>query len=128
MERFLVPYIKVILGAAFSVQQTLEGLELWTAWEPTPAPGAAASTMWDLSAAMGLPLLLTTVYLVALLVLITWAAHCLRAWRGVAVALLAIAAPGLLSLAGASTGNGWVPAYYEIGSGSLGSPWGMAAL
>jgi hypothetical protein len=129
MNSFFLPYIKFMLGAAFSLQQTLEGLQINTALQPpVDTGGALSAVMWDLGAAIGLPVLFITGYVLVLSALVLVAGWCIAKRKGVVVGALLLLAPGIASVLGAPTGSHWVPAEYHVGSGHLGSPWGMAAL
>ena len=123
-----MPYLKVVVGSAYSIQQTLEGLNLNGAEQPGGVPGAVMSTLWDLPAAMTIPLFATMAFVVVLCSLILAAGWSIGKRIGILYACIVLALPGGLSLLGMPTGNFWSPHDYKIGSGELGSPYGMLSI
>ena len=68
LRAFIAPYFKFIVGAAFSVQQTLEGSRLWTAgFAVRDEAGRVVGGYWSPTQAVALPLLGLSIYSFVLL-------------------------------------------------------------
>ena len=129
IAEFLQPYLSAILGAAYSLQQALEGLALHgSSFLVTDADGRIVGGYWSVRDAVALPLLFLITYVCVLGVVGLIAIRTLAGKRGLFVGLIVLAIPGLLSIAGVFPSLRWMPEAYNVGSGELGSPWGMFAL
>ena len=129
IAEFLQPYLSAILGAAFSLQQALEGLSLHGSnFLVTDTNGRIINSYWSVKEAVALPLLFLLLYVCVLGSSGLVAVRVLAGWRGLFVGLFVLAMPGLLSIVGVFPNLRWLPESYNAGSGELGSPWGMFAL
>lgn len=130
IAQFLKPYVGFALGAAYSLQQTLEGMGVRSSsFTQQDAVGHIVNGYWSPGEAM---LQIFFPLFMGLCCLMPWtlaAGYSLNRKRGMAIALFVWLAPGLLSLAGWWPSFPWIPAVYEIGkTDALGSPWGMLPL
>ncbi len=127
---FLQPYISILLGMAYSLQQALEGLGInTTQFEPLRnSSGDIVGSSLDAGASLIGPLLLVLVFLSVWFVLIMIALRALWGRRAMLAGLLLMMVPGLLSIVNLWPPIPWLPRTYVIGSGYPGSPWGMLAL
>lgn len=126
---FVQPYLAFILGAAYNLQQTLEGLRVHGSnYLVRNAAGQIVDSYWNASQAVALPLLGVLAFSCVLLGLFLVALRSLAGWRGVWIAVAVLGLPGLLSALGWWPEIHWLPRSYNVGSGVLGSPWGMFAL
>jgi len=129
LSSFFFPYIAFLYGAAYSIQQILEGIGLASSnfWERNEK-GVIVGSYWSPAEAatpiLGLLLLYSIVLFCALLA----AGFVIARWRGVTVAFAALAVPGLLNVAGLWPQIHYLPDSFYIGGGSLGSPLGMVPL
>ena len=129
MGSFFSPYLKFLIGAAYNIQQTLEGLQLWSSnIIKMDSGGHIVNSYWSPAEAMVLPFLGLVILLLALVVTSTLAAYCLGSKKGSFVAVLFWITPGLLSVFGVLPDFNLIPETYHIGSGYLGSPLGMVPL
>jgi hypothetical protein len=129
IAEFLQPYLSAILGAAYSLQQALEGLSLHgSGFLITDADGRISGGYWSARDAAALPLLCLIAYVCVLGVVGLTAVRTLAGKRGLFVGLFVLAIPGLLSIVGVFPSLRWMPESYNVGAGELGSPWGMFAL
>jgi hypothetical protein len=124
---FFVPYVQFLLGAAYNIAQTLEGLRPTSL---TIVVGGADSRI-ELGyfvpiEVVGSMLLLYSFLLVGLIVV---AAYILGRWRGALTVLLLLALPGVASIFGFWPHINYSPETIVIGGhGTLGSPLGMFPL
>lgn len=126
---FLQPYLSAIVGAAFSLQQALEGLKIHGSnFLAADADGKIINSYWSANEAVALPLLGLLAFVCVLILGFLAAIRVLAGVRGLLLGSIALAVPGLLSLAGVWPTVQWLPRSYNVGSGELGSPWGMFAL
>lgn len=129
-EAFFKPYLAFLVGAAFNLQQTLEGLGLRSSAFPVfdETQTKIVGSYWSATEATVAPLL--ALFGIACVVLLIFVAawHAVAGWRGVLIAGLLLIAPGVLSVAGVFPSVNWIPRTYLSGTGLLGSPWGMLAL
>ena len=124
---FFVPYIQFLLGAAYNIAQTIEGLR------PTSLTfivGGADSRM-ELSYFAPLEVIVGILLLYSFLLvgLIVVAAYILGRRIGAFTALLLLALPGVAAMFGLWPNINYSPETIVIGdTGKLGSPWGMFPL
>ena len=128
---FFEPYMQFLLGAAFSIQQTREGLNpdplIFHAYAPGSNIGQDQSSpyaemLWPLLGA----LLLYSLLLGGLIVI---AAYILGRRRGSFFAFLLLVLPGIASTFGLWPRINYFPDTFVLrGTGSLGSVWGMFPL
>jgi hypothetical protein len=124
---FFVPYVQFLLGAAYNIAQTLEGLRPTSL---TIVVGGADSRI-ELGYFVPFEMLcgILLLYSFLLVGLIVVAAYVLGRWRGVFTALLLLALPGVASIFGFWPNINYSPETIVIGGyGTLGSPWGMFPL
>jgi hypothetical protein len=130
LAHFFDPYIQFLLGAAYNIEQTLEGLR------PTPLTfivgGADAKMGQSYSSpleAIMLPFGILLLYSFLLVGLIVVAAYILGRRIGGFTALLLLALPGTAAMFGLWPSINYSPDTFVIGgTGTLGSPWGMFPL
>lgn len=129
MSSFFSPYIAFLYGAAYSIQQILEGIGLASSnFLERNDKGLIVGSYWSPAEAV-IPILgLLLLYSIALFCALLAAGFVIARWRGVTVAFAALAAPGLLSVAGLWPQINYLPDSFYIGGGSLGSPLGMVPL
>jgi hypothetical protein len=124
---FFVPYIQFLLGAAYNIAQTIEGLK------PTALTfivGGADSRM-ELSYFAPLEVIFGILLLYSFLLvgLIVVAAYILGRRIGAFTALLLLALPGVVAIFGLWPSINYSPETIVIGgTGMLGIPWGMFLL
>jgi hypothetical protein len=128
--RFLHPYLLMQLGITYSLQQALEGLGInKTQFEPwRDGNGSIVGSMLNVDATLALPLLAVLTFSLVWFALVMMALRALWGRRAVGLGLLLLLTPGLLSMAGVWPEVQWLPRTYVIGSGYVGSPWGMLLL
>jgi hypothetical protein len=123
---FFKPYASVLIGAAYNIQQTLEGLGIWTSsFVERDNSGRIVNAYWSATEAMALPLGLLLVYSTVMVLLALLAGYCFRQIAGVFSALVIVLLPGLLSMIGWWPEFSILPETYHAGAGSLGVPEGM---
>lgn len=127
---FLYPYISMLDGAAWSIQQSLDGLGLSsTSYVERDAAGHIANSYW--SPGQTELVILGSLILLAIplcLSLLT-SGYILARRRGACLMLAATLTPGCLSLLSLWPAVQFSPVSYTIdGAGILGSPWGMFPL
>lgn len=128
--KFIQPYLLMLLSMTYSLQQGLEGLGLnETRFEPwRDGNGTIVGSMINVDASLALPmislLLLAVVWIALVMIALRtlWGRHAM--WLG----LLLLALPGSLSAIAVWPDIHWLPRSYVIGSGYVGSPWGMLLL
>lgn len=126
---FFLPYVKFLLGAAYNIQQTLEGLHIWSSnFLVTDTAGHVVGSYWSPIQAMYLPFFVLVILLLGLLITSTLAAYALASKKGVFIAILLWITPGLLSVLDVLPDFNLIPETYHIGSGYLGSPLGIIPL
>lgn len=92
---FAAPYIQFLNGAAYNIEQTLEGLKVRSSnFLIRDAAGDIIGSYWSPGEAALVPLGVLLLYLIFLIVLIVLAAYVLGRIKGVSIALLLIALPG----------------------------------
>lgn len=129
IAEFLKPYLFAILGAAYSLQQALEGLSLHGSnFLVADADGRIINSYWSAQEAVAMPLLFLLVYVCILSAGALSAVRVLAGNRGLFIGFLVLSTPGFLSIVGVFPKLQWLPETYNVGSGELGSPWGMFAL
>lgn len=129
MNSFFLPYMKFLIGAAYNIQQTLEGLHIWSSsFLVRDTAGHVVDSYWSPIEAMFLPFLGLMILLLGLLVTSSLAGYALASKKGVFVAILLWITPGLLSVLGVLPDFNLVPDTYHIATGYLGSPLGLIPL
>ena len=126
--KFLQPYVLMLLGMTYSLQQVLEGLGInKTRFEPWKnGSGAIVGSMLDVDSSLVLPMLAVLVFCVVWFFLILIALRAIWEGRAMVIGVLLLVIPGFLSIVGAWPEVQWLP--YVIGSGYVGNPWGMLLL
>lgn len=124
---FFVPYIQFLLGAAYNIAQTIEGLR------PTSLTfivgGADARMELGYFAPLEVIFGILLLYSFVLVGLIVVAAYILGRRIGAFTALLLLALPGVTAMFGLWPSINYSPETIVIGgTGTLGSPWGMFPL
>lgn len=130
MFSFLSPYIAFLYGAAYSVQQILEGIGLASSnFLERNDDGIIAGSYWSATEAATPVLGLLLFYSIILIFTLICAGFVIGRWRGVAIFFAALVLPGFLNVAGLWPQINYLPdSYYIGGGGALGSPLGLAAL
>lgn len=128
--KFLQPYVLMLLGMTYSLQQSLEGLGVnKTQFEPwRNGSGAIVGSMLNVDASLALPMVSMLVLSVVWIVLVMIALRTLWGRQAMKLGLLLLVIPGLLSTVEVWPDIQWLPRTYVIGSGYVGSPWGMLLL
>jgi hypothetical protein len=130
VSSFFFPYIAFLNGAAYSIQQVLEGIGLASSnFLERNEEGLIVGSYWSPAEAV-MPILgLLLLYSIVLFCALLAAGFVIARWRGVTVAIVALAVPGLLNVAGLWPQINYLPdSFYIGGGGSLGSPVGMIPL
>lgn len=101
IHEFFKPYASILIGAAYNIQQTLEGLGIWTSgFVERDDSGRIVNGYWSATEAVALPLGLLLVYSTVMVLLALLAGYCFRRSAGVFSALVIVLLPGLLSMIG----------------------------
>lgn len=129
LATFFKPYFIFLYSAAYSIQQTLEGLG-WSSsnFLVRDASGAITDSYWSASEAVLAPLGVLLIFTPVLAGLQLTALRWLAGWRAFFMAVLVLLIPGVLSLLGVGHTMNWLPDTYWVGTGALGSGWGTFAL
>jgi hypothetical protein len=127
---FFLPYTISIYGAAYCVQQTLEGYGLTSsAFIEHDSVGNIIGGYWSPSEAVMVPFGLLLIYSFLLIISLLASGFVLGRWKGVLVTIFVISIPGILSVIGFWPQINYLPSSYVIhGTGYLGSPKGMIPL
>ena len=129
LKLFLQPYLQFLLGAAYSIQQTLEGLGLRTSWFLTSdESGRVVGSYLSAQGAVSIPFFGLLAYSVLLVVAMLLAIKRFAGPTGLFMGLAVLCMPGILSVVGIWPALHWIPSTYLVGTGDLGSPWGMFAV
>lgn len=130
LSEFLRPYVLFLLGAAYTLQQTLEGMGVLSSnFVERDAAGHIVGSFWSPVEATVPILGALIIFSFGLMLLVLAAGYSLGRYRGLAIALLTMLTPGLLAILGIWPEIHWTPEVYEIGrTGALGSPWGMVPI
>jgi hypothetical protein len=130
IAHFFEPYVLFLLGAAYNVQQTLEGLRLRSSsFLVQDADGNIVQSYWSPFEAAMFSLLVLLLYSLLLFGFLLVAAYILGRRRGIYTALLLLALPGFASTLGLWPRINYLPETFVIGgTGTLGSAWGMFPL
>lgn len=128
--KFTSPYFAFLMGAAYNIQQTVEGAGLSSSnFLVRNTSGQIIDSYWSPAEAAYLPLGVILLYSLLLLLGFCVAGYALWRRKGIAIALVVSGTPGVLSLIGCWPQVNFMPEVYHIGRvGALGSPYGMAAL
>ena len=127
---FFRPYYDFLYGGAYSIYQTLEGLN-WASsnFVKYDSSGRLVESYWSPSEAVMIPLgglILFTIFLVPWVAI---AAHALGGKRGLLIFFLVLIAPGLLNLLGFFPAINYLPERFVIqGTGTLGSEMGIVPI
>lgn len=118
------------MGAAYNIQQTVEGTGIGSSnFLVRDTAGRITNSYWSPAEAMYLPLGVLLLYCLLLSLGFCTAGYALARKKGLVIAMLTLCVPGALSIIGYWPQVNFMPEVYRIGSaGSLGSPYGMAAL
>ncbi|MBO2583506.1 hypothetical protein [Shewanella algae] len=129
MSNFFFPYIAFLYGAAYSIQQILEGIGLASSnFLERNEKGLIVGSYWSPTEAV-IPILgLLLLYSIVLFFALLAAGFVIARWRGVAIVFAVLAVPGLLNVAGLWPQINYLPDSFYIGGGSLGSPLGFVPL
>lgn len=129
LELFFQPYLHFLLGAAYNIQQTLEGLGLRTSWFlARDDSGRVVGSYLSAYEAVTIPFAGLFAYSVLLAAAMLLAIRSFAGWSGLKLGVAVICFPGILSVVGFWPNLQWNPDRYLAGSGDLGSPWGMFAV
>lgn len=128
--KFTYPYFAFLMGAAYNVQQTLEGAGLSSSnFLVRDTSGQIINSYWSPAEAVYLPFGVLLFYSLLLLFGFCVAGYALWCRKGIAITIVVASTPGILSLIGYWPKVNFMPVVYEIGRvGALGSSYGMAAL
>lgn len=123
LSEFLRPYVLFLLGAAYTLQQTLEGMGVLSSnFVERDAAGHIVGSFWSPVEATVPILGALIIFSFGLMLLVLAAGYSLGRYRGLAIALLKMLTPGLLAILGIWPEIHWTPEVYEIGrTGALGS-------
>lgn len=127
---FFDPYMRFLLGAAYNIQQTLEGFRISSSsFIVRDSTGSIVqSYLSPLEAAM-FPFGILLLYSLILVVLVTVTSFILARKKGIVMALLILASPGVASTLRLWPSINYLPDSFEIdGTGILGSAWGVFPL
>ncbi|WP_146612978.1 hypothetical protein [Halomonas sp. SL1] len=130
LEKFIRPYIDFILGASYNLHQILEGLGITSSSFLVQTPeGKITNSYWsplEATAPIFGGLLLFTAFLFFITLL---AAYALGKRKGVAITIIVISTPGILSLLGIFPNIDYLPERFFINEpGELGSEKGLIPL
>lgn len=129
MSSFFFPYIAFLYGAAYSIQQILEGIGLASSnFLERNEKGIIVGSYWSPAEAVTPILGFLLLYSIVLFCALLAAGFVIARWRGVIVAFAALTVPGFLNAAGLWPQINYLPDSFYIGGGSLGSPLGMVPL
>jgi hypothetical protein len=113
---FFHPYIAPLIGAAYNIQQTLEGLGLsGSSFIVKDESGNIVNGYWSPSQAIYAPFGGLIILLIVSVLFALCAAYVLARWRGVAGMLLLISIPGILNVLGLWPVIRYIPDSYVIG-------------
>lgn len=113
---FFHPYIVPLIGAAYNIQQTLEGLGLSSSsFIVKDESGNIVNSYWSPSQAIYAPFGGLIFLLIVSVLFALCAAYVLARWRGVAGMLLLISIPGILNVLGLWPEIRYMPDSYVIG-------------
>lgn len=128
MHDFLRPYFQFVVGASYSIQQSLDGLGMHgiNFVERDPA-GHIVNSYWSLDEAV-VPILLAVSLFVCILSVVFVLAMRTLGGKGWKLGVAFLFAPGIASVLGLWPNLQWTPRVYVPGSGTLGSPMGMLTL
>jgi hypothetical protein len=130
LSKFFYPYIQFLMGAAYSIQQTLEGLGIATSnFLVRDSSGKIINSYWSVFEAVLPTLGILLIYSFLLCCAFCVAGYCLGRIKGTAIALLVLLSPGLFSTIDLWPAINFTPERFNIGGlGSLGSSVGMTSL
>lgn len=130
MMNFLLPYIQFLYGAAFNIQQTLEGYGLASSnFIEHDSAGHITGSYWSPPQAAVFPFVILLMYSFFLLINLLLSGFILGKWKGFLISLLAIISPGILNLVGFWPQINYLPDSFVIGgTGKLGSELGFIPL
>lgn len=113
---FFHPYMTPLIGAAYNIQQTLEGLGLSSSnFIVEDEYGNIVDSYWSPAEAVNVPLGALFLLFIMSVLLTLCAAFSLARWRGVFGVLLLISIPGILSVSGLWPEIRYMPDTYVIG-------------
>jgi hypothetical protein len=127
---FFHPYVLLIYGASWNIQQSLEGMGVRSSsFVEYDRGGHVMSSYWSPGQAL-LPIMgLLAVLAIALSLSVALAGYVLRRKTGGALAIFLMCLPGILNLMSLWPAMPLMPDTFVIsGNGILGSGWGMAPL
>ncbi|WP_176059077.1 hypothetical protein [Paraburkholderia sp. BCC1876] len=127
---FFTPYLLPLYGAAWNIQQSLEGLGVSSSYFVSSDPtGPALVSSWSPGVHVMAIFGLLFVAMICVFICVLWAGYILARKKGALVALAVIILPGVLNMVGLWPIVPSVPDTFVIdGTGVLGSGWGMLPL
>ena len=130
LSAFYSPYIQFLVGAAYSIQQTLDGLHIHSSnFVKYNQNGNIIGSYWSASEATYLPLGMLLFISIFICFCIILSGYVIGRRKGVAFSALVICAPGLASVVGFAPQLNLIPHEYVIGgTGVLGEVPGMIPL
>lgn len=130
MEQFFLPYLRFMYGAAYNVQQILEGIGvLSSSFLTFDNYGNINGSYWSPSEAATLPLIFIFLYLPIMLTFLFSASYTIGKKKGVGYLVLILILPGILSYFEYWPNFNYLPGSYDIGgNGELGSVLGFLPL
>lgn len=129
LSNFFAPYHQFLRGAAYNIQQSLEGLAWRSSFSTDAETGnTALSSAWDIDVAVNEIYLFVVVYAALLCPLVFAAGYIIGRKKGLWIIAALLVFPGLLSVTGLFPVLNYEPDLYVIGSGILGSWRGIVPL
>ncbi|MBP2312958.1 hypothetical protein [Azospirillum soli] len=130
LGEFFSPYVRFLIGAAYNIQQTLDGLHMYSSnFVEYDSDGMVAHSYWSASEAMFLPFGMLLILFVIMSFCIFLSGYVIGRWKGMVISALVICSPGLASLVGIIPRFSFVPDEYVVGgTGVLGEVPGMVPL
>lgn len=127
---FLLPYIKFLHGAAYSLHQILEGLGVTSSsFLQRDAAGKITGSYWSADEGMMPTLGALALLVILILPVVATAFYTVGRIKGLLCLIIALCLPGVLNLLGYFPNINYLPTRYVIsGTGSLGSETGMIPL
>jgi len=131
INAFIAPYVQMFYGAAYNVQQSLEGYGLSSSnFIELDDSGGIVGSYWSPAQASLVPAFLITAYFVfVLLPLVLSAGYILNRKAGALFSLVVLLLPGVLNVIGWWPGVSFVPEKFTIsGTGVMGDIFGYIPL
>lgn len=130
MIKFFLPYLEFLNGAAYNVQQTLEGFGLASSnFIERDATGKIIGSYWSASEAVVVSFGALIIYSFVLFISLLMSGFVLGKWKGGLISIFIISMPGIFSVVGIWPQIDYMPDTYTInGTGELGSVKGFIPL